>query len=51
MEVKKIDGISYAIYWETMAQGTSIHSDSGTLEPYDIETRIAVMGDETKDDD
>ena len=44
MSVHEIGKEKYAIYWETMLQGTSIHSGS-TVTPYSISTRIAKMAE------
>ena len=44
MGVHDIGGQSYAIYWETTAQGTSIHSGTG-ISAYDINTSVARLDD------
>ena len=45
MEVHDIGGESYAIYWENVSQGTTIHSGTG-LTAFNIETSIAKLDNE-----
>lgn len=44
MEVQQIGEENYAIYWETTAQGTSIHSGTG-ITAFDIETKVSALDD------
>lgn len=44
MEVQKIDGIEYAIYWDKDEQSVSIHSDE-SLEPYNLDLKISEITD------
>lgn len=44
MEVQEIGSESYAIYWESTLQGTSIHSGTG-VEAFDIQTRVGTLDD------
>lgn len=45
MEVQQIGKENYAIYWETTAQGTSIHSGTG-ISAFDISTKVSELDNE-----
>ncbi len=45
MDVQNIGGKSYAIYWETVSQGTSIHSGTGVT-AFNIDTKVAALDNE-----
>ena len=45
MEVKKIGDLQYAIYWDSMQQGTSLHSGT-SITKYNVDTKIAALDPE-----